>query len=269
MADLNHLFGSCACERNQYTVIIPGSSASLAQVYFDNSAANRRSQATPVTAWLRVPLDWYHSTTFAQFPDETHNSIKRTFNTPPTNPALPPTRRQFCGYCGTHLTAWNEGLHGRHESGSTVDVTLGSLLHESLSRLESLNLYSDLDEESESGLVKDEGATINEEDHIPTNEESVGGVDGPPATASTSLASRQRPVVAHRMQNRGMPYFEEMVENSRLGRIKRQKGGHTSADGARSVQWEVIEIGGDDDDQPMGGTGSGAVSGNKRIKIDG
>lgn len=274
MADLNHLFGSCACERNQYTVIIPGSSASLAQVYFDNSAANRRSQATPVTAWLRVPLEWYHSTTFAQYPDEIHSSIKRTFNTPPTNPALPPTRRQFCGYCGTHLTAWNEGLHGAERGGDTVDVTLGSLLNESLNRLESLQLYGDLDEESESesGLVKDRNATISAEDHIATNEESIGGVDGPPAASSTTVASRQRPVIAHRMQNRGMPYFEEMVENSRLGRIKRQKGGHTSADGARSVQWEVIEIGGDDDDQPMGGTGGASAStvgGNKRIKIYG
>ncbi|KAK4543874.1 hypothetical protein LTR36_004648 [Oleoguttula mirabilis] len=275
MADLNHLFGSCACERNQYTVVIPGASATRAQVFFDNSTANRRSQATPVTAWLRVPLDWYHSTTFAQFPDETHSSIKRTFNTPPTNTALPATRRSFCGYCGSHLTAWNEGLQGAERGGDTIDVTLGSLLSESLNRLETLQLYSDLDEESESesGLVKDAGATINEADHIPNNEESVGGVDGPASTDTTGAAPRQRPVVAHRMHNRGIPYFEEMVENSRLGRIKRQQGGHTSADGASSVQWEVIEIGGDDDDQPMSGTGGSAAAsvmgGNKRIKIDG
>ena len=43
MADLNHLYGACACERNQYTVIIPSSSTSLTQVFFDNSAANRES----------------------------------------------------------------------------------------------------------------------------------------------------------------------------------------------------------------------------------
>lgn len=41
MADLNHLFGSCACERNQYEVIIPAQSASLAQVFFDNTALSR------------------------------------------------------------------------------------------------------------------------------------------------------------------------------------------------------------------------------------
>lgn len=42
MAALNHLFGSCACERNQYTVVIPTPSASLAHVFFDNSALSRK-----------------------------------------------------------------------------------------------------------------------------------------------------------------------------------------------------------------------------------
>lgn len=200
-----------------------------------------------MTAWLRVPLDWYHSSTFAQFPDETHNLIKRTFHTPPADPGLPPTRRQFCGYCGTHLTAWNEGPAGADSRAEHVDVTLGSLLRESLDRLEALQLYGDSEEESERELVRDEGETINNEDHIPTNEESIAGVDGPAAIAPTSTASRQRPVVTHRMHNRGMPYFEEMVEDSRLGRIKRWKGGHTSADGARSVEWEVIEMDGQED----------------------
>jgi len=43
MEGLTHLFGTCACQRNQYTIVIPPSSASLAQVILDNSsAANRR-----------------------------------------------------------------------------------------------------------------------------------------------------------------------------------------------------------------------------------
>jgi hypothetical protein len=231
-----------------------------------------------VTAWLRVPLDWYHSSTFAHFPDETHAAIKRSFNTPAPNPSLPPTRRQFCGYCGTHLTAWNEGLHGHDQSADFVNVTLGSLLNESLERLESLRLYGDLDSESESGLVKDDNAQIDndthipttdvsdsglvkdqnaqidDDTHIPTNEESAGGVDAP--TLRT---------VAHSMQGRGMPYFEEMVENSRLGRIKRQMGGHTSADGTRTVQWEVVEIGGED--EPMAEAVAASGNGNKRLRM--
>lgn len=37
------LHGSCACERNQYTILVPTSSVSDVQVFFDNSAANRKS----------------------------------------------------------------------------------------------------------------------------------------------------------------------------------------------------------------------------------
>lgn len=43
---------------------------------------------------------------------------------------------------------------------------------------------------------------------------------------------------------RGFPWFETMVENSRLGRIKRQKGGHKSRDGRTKVEWEVVELDG-------------------------
>ncbi|KAK3713356.1 hypothetical protein LTR37_008548 [Vermiconidia calcicola] len=239
MADLNHLYGSCACERNQYTIIIPTSSTSLAQVFFDNSVANRRSQATPVTAWLRVPLDFYHSTTYAQFPDETHSSIRRTFHTPAAHPAGLPTRRQFCGYCGTHLTAWNEG---HDHSADHLDVTLGSLTGESMRRLQELAILAHEEEEEKEGLEGYED-----------DEESMGGV-----VASTGRA-------AHRMHNRGIPYFEEMVENSRLGRIKRQKGGHSSRDGRTTVQWEVLEIGGD---EPASAETSGGGESNKRLKVD-
>ena len=40
------LHGSCACERNQYTILIPPTSSSQASVFFDNSAANRTSSYT-------------------------------------------------------------------------------------------------------------------------------------------------------------------------------------------------------------------------------
>ena len=223
-----------------------------------------------------MPLDWYHSTTFAQFPDETHNAIKRIFNTPSLHPALPPTRRQFCGFCGTHLTAWNELT----EAGDCIDVTLGSLLSESMDRLEALNILPEANDDDDEGLVQGgyveeenhiprneglvRGGYVDEEDHIPTNEESMGGVEGPDATGSTQLQASGR--TAHRMQSRGMPYFEEIVENSRLGRIKRQKGGHTSQDGMTTVQWEVVEMGGDDESMPL--ESGGGEGNNKRQKMD-
>lgn len=119
-----------------------------------------------------------------------------------------------------------------------MDVTLGSLLSESLQKLEELDIIPDAADENEEGLVR--GGVVEEEDHIPTNEESMDDVDTAVTTSHSGSAQ------AHRMQNRGLPYFEEMVEHSRLGRIKRQKGGHTSRDGTTTVQWEVIEIDGDE-----------------------
>jgi len=69
-------------------------------------------------------------------------------------------------------------------------------------------------------------------------------MSGIEADASARALSR---VAGSRMQGRGMPYFETMVESSRLGRIKRQKGGHTSQDGRMRVEWEVVEIDGSDE----------------------
>ena len=45
----------------------------------------------------------------------------------------------------------------------------------------------------------------------------------------------------------GNPWFEEIIEGSELGRIKRKRGGHTSADGKSKFEWEVVEM--NDDDQ--------------------
>ena len=55
MATHQHLYGSCACERNQYAIAIPHSliqdpsataaASNLATVFFDNSRANRKSRS--------------------------------------------------------------------------------------------------------------------------------------------------------------------------------------------------------------------------------
>jgi hypothetical protein len=53
--------------------------------------------------------------------------------------------------------------------------------------------------------------------------------------------------------HRGAPWFQEMVEKTPLGKIKRQKGGHTTtgSDGTvEQVEWEVFEWNGEDDDSP-------------------
>lgn len=119
-----------------------------------------------------------------------------------------------------------------------MDVTLGSLWGESLGLLERLGW---LEEEESSG-----------------EEEDVG--EGP---SSTRVAKRR---TAGSMSNRGIPWFEELVEDSRLGRMKRRRGGHVDAEG-REVQWEVTEIeGGDDGDAVMESVIEDGNA-NKRLKM--
>jgi hypothetical protein len=144
-----------------------------------------------------------------------------------------------------------------------MNVTLGSLLNESIDQLEALKIIPDTTDD-EDGLVT--GGEINEEDHIPSNEEEEGGVEGGPD--SPERARQLSTQSSHSMQGRGMPYFEEMVENSRLGRIKRQRGGQTSQDGRTVVQWEILEIGGEDEPTPMETEPAGGdETSNKRQKL--
>ena len=297
MVTHQHLYGSCACERNQYAISIPHSliqnpsataaASNLATVFFDNSRANRKSgpalsssrpktleyidksltshpgrtQAAPLTAWLRIPLAWYHSNTRAFYPDESHASIRRTFYTPLTpststssrleNSSTSNTkqvRKQFCGYCGTHLNAWledddDEGDKDRGGGSQWMDVTLGSLWGESLGVLEGLGWLND-----------DVSSNGDEEEEIATS--------GPRGILRQSAARS--------MSNRGLPFFEEMVDDSRLGKIKRRSGAHVGVDG-RTVEWHVVELEGEDGggDAVMG---DGVISaetgnGNKRLKL--
>jgi hypothetical protein len=154
-----------------------------------------------------VPLDWYRSATFAQFPDETPLTIRRTF----TSPFASNARRQFCGYCGTQLTSWNERTK---VDADFISLTLGSLLDDDLAVLEELGILpADSDDESSPQV----GSQI------------------------VSLLSPQG------FATRGAPWFESMVDNGRLGRIKRQKGGHISNNGSVRVEWEIVEWTGNDD----------------------
>ena len=53
---------------------------------------------------------------------------------------------------------------------------------------------------------------------------------------------------------RGNPWFEDVIEGSELGRIRRRRGGESSADGKTQVEWEVMEFDGEQGDG--GGTGA-------------
>nr|POE79810.1 hypothetical protein CFP56_07876 [Quercus suber] len=203
-----------------------------------------RSQTEPLTAWLRVPLSWYASHTRAFFPDETHARIRRVFDADPAGR----TRRLFCGFCGTHLSAWDEEQAARGID-EVLDVTLGSLEAESLTKLQDLGFWVNEEEEeedneeaemaaegiTEEGLVK--GGSVTNEDHV-NKDDMDHAVD--------VLTRRNRP--AHSMLDRGLPGFEETIESSPVGRIRRRRGGHASGNGRVRIEWEIVEIEGDGDE---------------------
>jgi hypothetical protein len=206
-------------------------------LHIANQISIGRHLATPFAAWLRVPFSWFHSATFAFFPDETHRSIRRTF----VSPYDDSTHRQFCGYCGTQLSQW---CHATRQEENFIDLTLGSLLNDDLERLEELGL-----------LQPEEPATRNvtKIPSHPQREEDVTNVPAEPSRALPRALFKPTQGVEHR----GARWFEELIEDSLLGRIKRQKGKRTSTDGSTRVEWEVVEWTADSEDTEVSTPGTG------------
>ena len=153
------------------------------------------------------------------------------------------------------MNAWLED----EDRGQWMDVTLGSLWGESLGVLEGLGLLED----SESGSSRGSSAGGEEEEEEERRQEEEAS------------ATRQRGVwrqsAARSMSNRGLPFFEDMLEDSRLSRIKRRSGAHVGVDG-RTVEWHVVELDGGEDgggDAVMDDRVEAAETsnGNKRLKL--
>lgn len=166
----------------------------------DNTPIGLHS-ASPLSIFLRVPLEWYTTATFAQFADETRASIQRSFS----SPFASNTRRTFCGYCGTQLSSWNERTR---EEADHISLTVGSLLDE-------------------------DQALLTELGFLPGSESSDEDTVAPVRTTTSRSVLRSEP------QSRGAPWFEEIIQNTRLGRLKQQRGGHSG--GGVHVEWEVVE----------------------------
>ncbi|KAI0145894.1 hypothetical protein F4776DRAFT_382200 [Hypoxylon sp. NC0597] len=219
------LRGSCYCGRNQYIVQIPNGASEAAQILFD-ATTDRLSSAAPLSAFLRVPLSWYHSEIFPFFPDETRTNIRRIYSHPTEQSAM----RQFCGYCGTPLSYWSE--EPRSEA-DYIRLTLGSLLSEDLRDLEDMGLIPD---ESEHDLMD---------------------------VSSTSTSNQESQLIGRDIT--GIPWFESMILGSRLGNIRTTKGVEQSRDGRIRVEYEVTEWTADDAEDDGEGKASDASStGSKR-----
>lgn len=168
-----------------------------------------------MTAWLRVPLSWYQSSTTAYFPDETHGEIRRTF----TPHHAPHARRTFCAHCGTHLSYWSEQPPSEAEF---LSVTVGSLSKAGLEALEDLDL-----------LPEDVAAESLTE---PTQALTSGAAD------NGGMTRRAREGTSG-----GIQWFEDLISGSRLGRTERSRRGiGSSRDGTTTVEWEVTEVVDDD-----------------------
>jgi hypothetical protein len=140
-----------------------------------------------------------------------------------THPDQEHAKRQFCGFCGTPLSYWSEEPRSEAEY---INLTLGSLLQEDLKDLEDL------------GLIPEEGESEPEEKQVTSPDH--GNV---------------------LRQSFGVPWFDGIVEGTRLGRMRHTHGIKRSDDGAVKIEWEVIEELGSPDSKDVemetGSTSSG------------
>lgn len=204
-----------------------------------------RTQAAPLTAWLRVPLDWFQSATMPVFPDETHNDIRRTFV--PLHAQY--CKRNFCGFCGTPLTYWSESPP---EEADYMSVTVGSLFAEAQGALEDLDL---LPKEADIGTE----SAPRELHPLSVVSASSSREELGPGQPQISVGRRSEAVD-------GIPWFEEMIEGSRLGRFgRRRRGMGGSVDSPVQVEWEVSEWHESQQTGPNASTGESSVSGLERI----
>lgn len=230
------LRGSCFCGRNQYVVQIPRDSAGSAQVLFDSNPAHRIASASPLSAFIRVPLAWYHSRTFPFFPDETRSGIRRIYSHPAEQHVL----RHFCGFCGTPISYWSESPRSEADF---IQLTLGSLLTDDLHDLEEMGLILPGTDESDPGF---ETLAVLDSDRVST-----------------------RAVVPREFA--GIPWFDALMAGSKLGTVQTRRGIEQHDNGRIRVEWEVTEWteGGDDDeDAEMSEESSASASKRKRSGPD-
>lgn len=115
----------------------------------------------------------------------------------------------FCGYCGTQLSSWNERTP---EDADHISLTVGSLLDNDQELLGELGFLPHSDS---------------------SDEETTTTIAGPSRSNHTRTVLRSEPSA------RGAPWFEEIIRNTRLGRFKQQRGGHSTS--GVQVEWEVTE----------------------------
>lgn len=125
-----------------------------------------------------------------------------------THPSQDYSKRHFCGFCGTPLSYWSEEPRSEAEF---INLTLGSLLREDIRDLEDI------------GLIPQDG-----------DEDAPSGSETAPAATPTTRTALQ--------QSFGVPWFDGLIEGSRLGNMRRSYGTRRSRDGQTSIEWDIVEF---------------------------
>ncbi|KAK1750720.1 hypothetical protein QBC47DRAFT_93276 [Echria macrotheca] len=218
------LRGSCHCGRNRYIITLPQQTTQQPRVLFNHHSLHSISHmGSPLSAYLRVPLQWYFSTTLPFFPDETTSMISRVY--PTTH-----EQRRFCGFCGTLLSYWSEDPRTEADY---IQLALGSLLPEDLADLEDLGFVPGSDEDDNEAATEQDAPMSGHEE-------------------SAQALAVQEP----HQQLSGPFWFETLTEGSRLGTLRRAKGSSENRGGTVKVEWEVVEWTADDEagsDAPRNG----------------
>jgi hypothetical protein len=162
--------------------------------------------------------------------------IHRVYTSPQEQHAM----RHFCGFCGTPLSYWSE--QPRSEA-DFIQLTLGSLHGEDLGDLEDLGLLPANDDESN---------RVTSPIH-PTDTAGMAAMEA--GTTIGDGSTREVVLRSGRETLGGLPWFDTLVEGSRLGTLRHHKGSGRSSDGMVRVEWEVVEYTEDDgaDGSPRSG----------------
>jgi hypothetical protein len=184
--------------------------------------------ASPLAAFLRVPLSWYHATTISYFPDETSAQIHRAY----THPLETTSKRHFCGFCGTPLSFWSEAPR---DEADYIHLTLGSLCAEDLNDIEELGLLPNGEDEAESQAVQ------------------AARQEGQQTAAALDAATgREEAAVVHGRETTSPSWLDSLVQGSRLGELRTTRGSSESKDGRIKLRWEVVEwTDGGEDSSPV------------------
>lgn len=73
-------------------------------------------------------------------------------------------------------------------------------------------------------------------------------------TGDENVARKELITRKHDRESLGKPWFEETIQRVELGNVKRRRGGQSSLDGRSQVEWEIVEITGDDEQDTNVGT---------------